>query len=80
MYLPFFVGVLCLVFVCYALRSVLSSFFNHLDEDERSGCFNCLSDDCDCLCSRLQCVILVFPDHTHLLFNSFKTIPYKGFI
>ena len=42
---PLFVGLLCLVLICYAVLSDLSSFCNHLDEQE-SSCllyFNCLA-------------------------------------
>ena len=39
-------GFLRLVLVCYAVLSVLSSFCNHLTEEEKAGCcyFNCLPD------------------------------------
>ena len=39
MYIPLFVGVLCLSLFCYALLCVHSSFFNHLEEEEKAGCF-----------------------------------------
>ena len=39
MYLTLFVGVLGWSLLCYALLCVLSSFENHLDEEERAGCF-----------------------------------------
>ena len=53
---------------------------NHLEEEERAGCFAfiVLRMSCYCKCSvnllvvpwiGLRCVIVVFPDHTHLLFN-----------
>ena len=38
MYFPMFVGVMCLSL--YALLCVLSSFCNHLKEEERAGCFS----------------------------------------
>ena len=73
MYLPLFVGsVFVFVLLCITL------FCNHLEEDERAGClaFIVLQMSCYCKCSVtlphgavcLQCVIVVFPDHTHLLF------------
>ena len=37
MYFPLIVGALCLF--CYALLCVDSSFCNHLEEEEKSGCF-----------------------------------------
>ena len=40
MYFPLFVGVLCLSLFCFALHYVHSSFFcNHLEEEEKAGCF-----------------------------------------
>ena len=62
--------------------------FNHLDEDERAGCFAVIvfwmSCYCTCLVALPQCgvvglqfVIVVFPDHTHLLFViCFKSLYY----
>ena len=55
-------------------------FCNHLDEKERAGCFVLIAflQYCACYCSvavppgpwiDLQCVIVVFPDHTHLPFS-----------
>ena len=42
-------------------------FCNPLDEENRAGCFTLFffMASCDCY---LQCVIVVFPDHTQLLF------------
>ena len=65
------------VFVCITLCPFL--FCNHLEEEERAGCFAfvVLRMSCYCICSValpygavgcLQCVIMVFPDHTHLIF------------
>ena len=39
MYFPLFVGVLCLPLLCYALLCVHSGFCNHLEEEEKAGCF-----------------------------------------
>ena len=70
-----FVGDLCLVLV-FLLFSTL--FCNHHDEEERAGCsaLTVFPMSCGCQCSvalphgavcRPQCVIVFFPDHTHLL-------------
>ena len=76
--LPFFVGVLCLVLVLLFITLCPSSFFNHLDREETAGCFNLVAFlvTVNVLCLfltvslvYLQCVIVVFPDHTHLLFS-----------
>ena len=57
------------------------SFYNHLEEEMRERIIVCLMP-CDCKCSvaipggawdGLQCVIVVFPDHIHLIFQ-----PYAG--
>ena len=79
MYLSLFVRVLCWSMFWYALRCVLSSF--HLEEEERAGCaalivlclfaFNVLWLFITVPWVGLQCVIVVFPDHTHLLFHPF---------
>ena len=65
---PLIVGVLCLA-------------LSHLEEEERAGCFAfiVLWMSCYCKCSvslppgalwvGLRSVIVVFPDHTHLLFQ-----------
>ena len=39
MYFSFLVGVLFLSLICYALLCVHSSVFNHLEEEEKAGCF-----------------------------------------
>ena len=72
-------GVLCLSLFCYALLCVLSSFAIILKRKGELVAFLLLS--CGCLVAvfvmwlflpmlwvGLQCVIVVFPDHTHLLF------------
>ena len=55
MYLSLFVGVLCLVFVLV------------FDEEERADCFALIVFLMPWV--GLQCVIVVFPDHTHLHFK-----------
>ena len=66
----------CSVFCC-ALLCVHSSFCNRLDGEESAGCFACLSSWCLVIVVWLfptmpwvcvQFVIVVFLDHTHLLF------------
>ena len=76
------VVVLCLSLDCYALLCVLSSFAIILKRTiERAGCFAfiVLRMSCYCKCSvalpltkswgSLQCVNVVFPNHTHSLFK-----------
>ena len=68
-------GVLCWSLFWYALLYALSRFCNQLGEGEKSGCFALIVFllPCYCLCSvpwiGLQCVIVVFHDHTQLLFE-----------
>ena len=75
MLLPLFVGVSVWSSFCYSGHYIC----NNLDGEERSGCFTLMSSRCLVIVSGLwvfiteqwfglQCVILVFPDHTHLLF------------
>ena len=70
--------VLVLVLVYITLNPFL--FCNHLQEEERGGCFLLLSYGCLVTVSALwlfltvpwvvlRCVIVVFPDHTHLHFG-----------
>ena len=79
MYLPLFVGVLFFAFVL--LCTILCPFYFgiHLDEVEKAGCLAIIVLQMYCYCNvmwlfltvpwvGLQCVIVVFPDHTHLLF------------
>ena len=55
-------------------------FFNHLEEKERAGCFAFVVLRMSCYCIRsvtlphgsvgcLWCVIVVFPDHNHFVFE-----------
>ena len=69
-------GVLCLVLFCYAVLSVLSSFAIILMRTRReiAGCFTLIVFLVFLTVSilwlflvGLQCVIVVFPGHTHLL-------------
>ena len=64
MYFPLFVGVLCLSLFCYALLSV------HLEEVSRRYVVAVIGHwfFLTAPLVGLQCVIVVFPDHTHLLF------------
>ena len=77
---PLFVGVLCLSLFCYALLCVLSSFATILKRNGKLVALLLLSYRC--ILTKhvlwlflavpwvgLQCVIVVFPDHTHLLFR-----------
>ena len=81
MYLPLIVGVLCLSLFCYALLCVHSSFAIILKRKRKLVAFLLLSYRCivtikfnvvwlflTVLWVGLQCVIVVNPDHTHLLF------------
>ena len=73
-------GVLCLSLFCYALLSVHSSFAIILKSKRKLVAFLLLSYRCIVTLNvlwlflavpwvGLQCVIVEFPDHTHLLFN-----------
>ena len=79
MYFPSFVGVLCLSLFPYALLCV-HSFFYHLEEEEKTGCFaiivlhNIVTINVLWLFLTVQwvvllCVTVVFSDHTHLSFH-----------
>ena len=81
MYFSLFVGALCLSFYWYAFLYVLSSFTILLTRKRKLAAFALigLMMSCDCyiysvlwrflamLWVGLQCVIIVFPDHTHFL-------------
>ena len=78
MYFLLFVGVLCLYLFCYALLCVHSSFAIILKRKRKLVAL-LLAYRCIVTISALwlflavpwvglQCVIVVFPDHTHLLF------------
>ena len=73
MYIPLFVGVLCLSLFCYALLLCVHSSF---EKEEKAGCFAIIVLHIYCYyyvlwilltvpLAGLQCVIVVFPDHTH---------------
>ena len=79
MYFPLFVGVLCLSLFCCALLCVHSSFAIILKRKRKLIALLLLSHICIVTINvlwrfitvpwvGLQCVIVVFPDHTHLLF------------
>ena len=72
--------VLCLYLFCYVLLCVHSSFANILKRKRKLVALLLLSYRCIVTIhvlwlfltvpwSDLQCVIVVFPDHTHLLFD-----------
>ena len=80
MYFPLFVGVLCLSSFCYALLCVHFSFAIMLKRKRKLVALLLLS--CKCIVTinfqllflrvpwiGLQYVIVVFPNHTHLLFE-----------
>ena len=66
--------------LCFVWHCLCHLYFcNHLDGEERAGCFTLLVflASCECCCSvalltmlrvGIQCVIVVLPDHTHLPF------------
>ena len=73
------VGVLCFVLVLIFSTLCPSSKINHIDVEEKSGCFSLfvflmlygmhsLLFYLMVLLVGLQRVIVLFPDHTHLLF------------
>ena len=79
MHFPLFVGNLCLSLFCYVLLCVHSIFCNHLEEEEKAGCFAFIVLQMSCYCKclwlfltvswvGLQCIIVIFPDITHLFF------------
>ena len=81
MYFLLFVGVLCLYLFCYALLCVHSSFAIMLKRKRKLVALLLLSYICIVTINvlwlfltvpwvGLQYVIVVFPDHTHLLFVS----------
>ena len=83
MYFQLFVGVLCLSLFWYALLCVLSSFAIILKRKRELVSLLLLSYRCLVTVNvlwlfltvpwvRLQCVIVVFSDHTHLLFGTLK--------
>ena len=85
MYLPLFVMVLCLFLFWYALLFVLSSFAIILTRKRELVALLLLSFGCLVTVNVLwlflmvawvclQCVIVVFPDHTHLLFESLEKL------
>ena len=80
MYLPLFVEVLCLSLICYALICVHSSFAIIVKRKRKLVALLFLSYRCLVTVNvlwlfatmtwvGLQCLIVVFPDHTRLLFT-----------
>ena len=80
MYFPLFVGVLCLSLFCYASLCVHFSFAIIFKRRRKLVVLLLLYNRCSVTINGLwlfvtvpwaglQCVILVFPDHTHLLFQ-----------
>ena len=81
MYFPLFVGVLCLSLFCYALLCVHSSFAIILKRERKLVVFLVLSYRCIVTINDLwlavpwvglQCVSVVFHDHTHLLLECLR--------
>ena len=79
MYFPLFVAVLCLYLFCHALLCLHSSFAIILKRKKKLVALLLLSYRCIVTINALwlfltapwvglQCVIVVFPDHSHLLF------------
>ena len=74
-----------LVFVLVYITVCPFQFCNHLDDKKRSGCFDLIVFLISCYLyygmwlfftvplASLQCVIVVFLDHTHLLFDHVPT-------
>ena len=84
MYIPLSVGVLCLSLFCYTLLCVHSSFAIILKRKRKLVALLLLSYRCIVTINvlwlfltvpwvGLQYVIVVFPDHTHLLFVLYCT-------
>ena len=85
MYFPLFVGVLCLSLFCYTFLCVHFSFAIILKRKGKLFALPLLSYRCIVTINSLwlfltvswvglQYVIVVFPDHTHLLFAQFAKI------
>ena len=76
------------IVLCFVVRNFMSILvYNHLDGEERAGCFAwfvlLMSRDCCVALPRgamslsAVCEIVVFPDHTHLLFPIITTYNFK---
>ena len=85
MCLPLFVGVLCLSLFCYASLCVHSSFAIILKRKRKLVALLLLSHICSVTINvlwlflivpwvGLQYVVVLFPDHTHLLFVHFRQL------
>ena len=88
MYFPLFVGVLCLFLFCYVLLCVHSSFAIILKRKRKLVALLVLSYRGIATISvlwffptvpwvGLQCVIVIFPDHTHLLYGADEHLFYS---
>ena len=78
--LPIVCGRTVFLFVLLVMHDCVSIIVcNHLEEEEKAGCFanivlqmycyyKCSVAPPHCVVGGQQCVIEVFPDHTHLLF------------
>ena len=82
---PIVSGGSVLVFVLVCITLCPFQFCNHLDKEERAGCFAFVAFWMSCYCKCpvalahvavgcLQFVIVVFPDHIHLLLEPFLFI------
>ena len=74
--------------LCFGMLYIVSFLviLNHLDKEERDGCFASIVFLMSCDCKYfvalphghyvgIQCVIVVFPDPTHLLFTCTNCSP-----
>ena len=73
MYLLLFVGVLCWSFIREALLSVLSSFCDPIDEEEKFGCFSFIVFWTRCYCKWYVAfphgfMVVLFVDRFHFVF------------
>ena len=59
MHFPLFVGNLCLSLFCYVLLCVHSIFCNHLEEEEKAGCFAFIVLQMSCYCKCLWLFLTV---------------------
>ena len=89
MYFPLLVGVLCLFLFCYALVCVHSSFAIILKRKRKLVALLLLSYRCIVYLNviwlfltepwvGLQCVIVVFPDHSHLPYGYSYPVAYHS--
>ena len=90
MYFPLFVGVMCLSLFCYALLCGHSSFAIIFKRKKKLVALLLLSYSCIVTINALwlfltvpavglQCVIVVFPDHTHIFIQLIQVGKFIGF-